>query len=236
MTMFQRIPNERLSDRVFRQLVEMIHAGELPIGSKLPTETVMAQQLGVSRGILREALNILQAKGYITRLPREGTLVCQLSDSDIGGSITNQVKNAKYDDLLEFREAMERKAVQKVVELATDAEIDELYELVEKTGDTPSAYSSRDYYFHYRLAQYSRNALFVVFLDMFFDTINEIARTSYQDKDRQHEVKLEHLRILDAIRRRDKQAATEAIEHHLQRVRKQVDSDTVKASAEGIAQ
>lgn len=222
MSMFRRVSNERLSDRVVRQLVQMIHAGELPVGSKLPTETVMAQQLGVSRGILREALNILQSRGYITRLPREGTLVCQVSDSDIGNSITTQVKSAEYIDLLEFREAMECKVVQKVIELATDEEIETLFELIEPAAEEAAVSKSIDYYFHYRMAKYSRNKLFVVFLDMYYDTINEIAARSYQDKQRQVEVKKEHYAIADAIRRRDAGAAIQAVQTHLRRVRHQV--------------
>lgn len=225
MTMFRRISNERLSDRVVRQLVQMIHAGELPIGYKLPTETVMAQELGVSRGVLREALNILQARGYITRLPQEGTIVCQVSDSDIGNSITTQVRAAGYNDLLEFREAMECKVVQKVVQLATDEEIDSLFDLIEKMDESPSAPSSIDYYFHYRLAKYSRNALFVVFLDMYYDTIHEIARKSYQDKNRQIEAKKEHLQIANALRRRDEKAVVAAMQAHLRKVRSQVDDE-----------
>lgn len=225
MTTFRRISNERLSDRVVRQLMQMMHAGELPVGSKLPTETLMAQQLGVSRGILREALNILQARGYITRLPREGTIVCQVSDSDIGNSITTQVKSAAYSDLLEFREAMECKVVQKVIERATDAEIDTLYDLIEQTSGEASTPSSIDYYFHYRLAKYSGNTLFVVFLDMYYDTINEIARMSYQDRARQAEAKREHLQIVDALRRRDAGAAIAAVQTHLRQVRSKVDGE-----------
>lgn len=225
MTMFQRVQNDRLSDRIVTQLIQMIHAGELPVGSKLPPETQLALEFGVSRGILREALNILRAKGYITRSPRGGTLISQASDSNIGNSITTQVKTAAYRDLLEFREAMECKVVQKVVELATDAEIAQLFDLVEQADvSPPAAPGSIDYYFHYRLAQLSRNSLFVVFLDMYYDTINEITRKSYEEPKRQSQAKREHLRIATAIQNRNARAAVAAMRAHLSHVRSQVAS------------
>ena len=48
---FRRIRNDRLSDKAVQQLLQRIRAGELPVGTRLPNEADLADQLGVSRGI-----------------------------------------------------------------------------------------------------------------------------------------------------------------------------------------
>ncbi len=226
MSMFQPVSNDRLSDRVVRRLMQMIHAGELPVGARLPNEGQLAEQLGVSRGILREALNLLQARGYITRAPKGGTLISQSSDSDIGSSITVQVRSAAYGDLLDLREALECKVVHKAVELATDEEITALIAFLTQ-NDASELPRSIDYYFHYRLAQMSRNGLFVVFLDMYFDTIHEIALRNYQDKTRSAQTQREHLRIARALQARNARAAVAAVKAHLTAVRSHIDRNAV---------
>ena len=67
---FRPIRSDRLSDKVAEQLLEKIHSGELAPGSRLPSETELADQFEISRGVIREALTILQAQGYIRRRPK----------------------------------------------------------------------------------------------------------------------------------------------------------------------
>ena len=71
MLSFQPIQDQRLSDRIAEQFTSAMHNGELTVGTRLPPEAQLAEQLGVSRGILREALTILEARGYISRTPDE---------------------------------------------------------------------------------------------------------------------------------------------------------------------
>ena len=49
----------RLSDLAQEEILFRIRSGELPVGTRLPSEPELAQQMGISRGILREALNAL---------------------------------------------------------------------------------------------------------------------------------------------------------------------------------
>lgn len=67
--------NVRMSQKVVEQLKRLIQEERLPPGQKLPPEKELAQTLGVSRATLREALNILEALGYVDIRPREGSVV-----------------------------------------------------------------------------------------------------------------------------------------------------------------
>lgn len=71
---------ERGSDRpLYQQLFEhlrgLIERGELPVGSRLPTEMALMDAYGVSRGTLRQALGGLSDAGMVRREPKNGTVV-----------------------------------------------------------------------------------------------------------------------------------------------------------------
>lgn len=67
--------NPPLSDVIYRKIVDLINAGELQLGEKLPGEKVFAQRLKVSRTALREALQKLELDGFVSRKHGVGTFV-----------------------------------------------------------------------------------------------------------------------------------------------------------------
>ncbi len=216
------IRNDRLSDKVVKEILKMIKNGDLKPGDKLPTETIFAEQFGVSRGILREALTTLQAQGYIRRKPKDGTYIKDNMESEmINSSITDVLKKAAYRDLLEFRDALEVKMVEKVIERASDDDIEEVLEILKK-GEDQDFSSDVDYYFHYKLAQLSGNTFIMNFIDTYFDLIAEIATKSRKNLERQKEIQNEHMAILKTIQNRDKRAAQEAVKKHMAMVDKTV--------------
>ncbi|MCR1842250.1 FadR/GntR family transcriptional regulator [Murimonas intestini] len=215
---FSSIPNERLSDKVINQIMDNIKSGELEPGARLPSEPELAFSLGVSRGILREALTILQARKIIYRKPKEGTFIAQDVMDVIRGSREISVKEATVMDLIEVRESFEAKVVEKVIALASDEEIEELMELVQNPVERGSEHSP-DYYFHYRLAELSRNIVFVNFIDMYYDVIDELKTKSSRQKKRLEEINEEHRRIVEAIMERDTEKARERMNYHLYKVK-----------------
>ena len=200
---FTRITNERLSDKVAQSIIEQIETGELKPGDKLPNELELAEELGISRGILREALTILQAREYIVRKPKDGTLVnpdiMEILRSKNGISL----KEATYIDLLEMRECVEERVVEKVVDLASDEKILELEEFLNPIQEQING-NSVDYYFHYKLAELSQNAMFVNFIDTYYDVIDELTKKTTQKKSRKTEINQEHRKIVEYIVKRDK--------------------------------
>ena len=210
-----RIKAERLSEKVIQQLLQIIRSGEIAVGDKLLPESELAQQMGVSRGILREALTVMEVRGFLKRTPREGTTVIRNQESNLAENLSTELKKASYLNLLEFRESVECKIVEKVIEIASDSDIESLADLIEKQG---IEINSRDYYFHYRLASLSGNPLFVSFIDTYYDLIKEIRDISLQVQDRPEQVRKEHIVIVNALRKRDKSAARRATKDHLKAV------------------
>lgn len=216
------IRNDRLSDKVVETILSMIKDGTLKAGSKLPNETVLAEQFGVSRGILREALTLLQSQGYIRRKPKDGTYVQpEVHSMLMSQSVSDVLKKATYSDLLEFRAALEQYVVEKAIDRATDEELEELMEILKVQNDAEVP-RSVDYYFHYKLAEVSKNIFYMNFIDTYYDLIAEIADRSHKDEVRRKQIEQEHLEIARALITRDKKAAVKAVKHHLNMVDKSI--------------
>lgn len=218
------VRNDRLSDKIVNQIINMIRDGSLKPGDKLPNEALLSEQFGVSRGILREALTQLQAQGYIRRKPKDGTYI----QDNIQGMLMNEsvnevLKKTTYSDLLDFRETLELKMVERVIERASDEEIEELFDGLGVAGNEEMQHNM-DHYFHYKLAQASRNIFFMNFIDTYYDLISEIANKSSRDQVRRDQIAEEHLAIAKAISERDKQAAKQAVLHHMRMVDKSVEN------------
>ena len=214
------VRNDRLSDKIVYQIINMIKDGSLKAGDKLPNESLLSEQFGVSRGILREALTQLQSQGFIRRKPKDGTYI----QDDIQGKLMNEsfneiLKKATYSDLLDFRETLELKMVEKVIERASDEEIEELFDEL-GVADDEEVQFNMDHYFHYKLAQASRNIFFMNFIDTYYDLISEIATKSHRDQERRNQIAEEHITIAKAVASRDKEGARNAVLHHMRMVDK----------------
>lgn len=204
MMSFQPIQDQRLSDRIAEQFTRAMREGELTVGTRLPPEAQLAEQLGVSRGILREALTILEARGHLSRTPKGGTVITSVIGDDLARTLSKQLRQATYRDLLEFREVMEYRAVENIVRIATDEQLQGLEELLQ---DEQQQVSQIDRYFHYQLAVLSGNSLFSSFVDTYYELIREIKVKSLQTKERKAAIRREHLAILNALKARNAELA-----------------------------
>lgn len=106
---------EGLQDFVSRRLVRAIIAGELPPGERL-SPARLAEELGVSHIPVREALAALEAVGHVTRVPRVGFFVAELSSEDI-------------EDIYHWRELLEDEAHKIAVPKLTDEDLGKMREI-----------------------------------------------------------------------------------------------------------
>lgn len=219
MMNFQPIQDQRLSDRIAEQFIHSMHNGELTVGTRLPPESQLADQLGVSRGILREALTVLEARGFISRSPKGGTFIKSVVGDSFARQLSEQLRRAAYSDLLEFREIMECRAVEKIVESATEEQLQELSDLLSKTPSEDLEASRLDHYFHYHITELSGNQLFSAFIDTYYEMIQEITLKSAKTPERREAICREHRAIVDALFLRDVEAARNAVRAHMNAVR-----------------
>lgn len=199
------ITHESILGKVMEALHRAIWSGQLAPGTRL-VERELADTLGVSRAPLREALRLLERDGLVEMAPRRGVWVRVLSPVDVR-------------ELYELRAALEGLAVELVVERATDAQLDELHQLLDRTavsaatGAEPQQPIESDWDFHRQLVRLAGSRRLMSAWESIGGEIRlalvrstpELFSTDYIDKT--------HGALLRALRARDGEAAREAVVH-----------------------
>lgn len=223
MKVFNKIHTENKSERVVNHIMQLIEDHELNPGDKLPPENEFAESLGVSRGVLREALTILQFQGFISRKPKDGTYIREIAIKQIAAeSMIESLKKSTYIDLLELREALELKSIELAISRAKDEEILEVKSYLEEVNVSEPNYNITDYNFHLKIAEMSKNILLINFIDNYYELIHEMGEKSNANLQRRKEILEEHKEVIDAILNRDLKKAKKALSHHLGKVKENV--------------
>ncbi len=105
----QKINKQNISDIVFDQLEQQILSGEWKSGEKIPSETALANQLGVSRVSIRDAFQRLKSMGLIESRQGGGTFVCDYSSAETFASLKPILEYTRPDlkYFMEFRNIIE---------------------------------------------------------------------------------------------------------------------------------
>ena len=101
---FEKIYAPSLKDLFIQQLQDMILSGELPMGSRLPSERELCQQMGVSRAVVNGGITELARQGFLEVLPRQGTYV---ADYRRNGNMNTLMAIMHYNGGLLGREEMD---------------------------------------------------------------------------------------------------------------------------------
>jgi DNA-binding FadR family transcriptional regulator len=99
---------EPLADQVIAQLRAQITSGEWPVGSRIPTEVELVEQLGVARNTVREAVRALAHNGLLDIRQGSGTYV--LATSELAGVMHRRFADADPEQVTELRLALEAAA------------------------------------------------------------------------------------------------------------------------------
>ncbi|MFL6051896.1 MAG: FadR/GntR family transcriptional regulator [Actinoallomurus sp.] len=205
-----------LSDLVIARLRQRITSGTWPVGSRIPTEPELVEQLGVARNTVREAVRALAHNGMLDIRQGSGTYV--VATSELAGVMQRRFADVDRRDVIEVRGALEAVAAGLAAERRTDEDLRRLDALLERresawsSGDR-DAFVDADAAFHLSVVAASHNA---VMAELYAD-LGEVIRDSLREhfgtglSAREH---MDHARLLDAIRAGDAATATtEAASH-----------------------
>ena len=223
--MYKTVQSSRLYEQIVRQIEESIQKGELSPGSQLPPERDLAKQFGVSRTAVREAIKALQEKGLVDAFPGRGTFVTTGTPNAMRRSLDRLVNSGEEEGrayLVEVRDILEPEIAALAAERADDEAVATMREAV-KTMDSAAwdsdVYIEADLDFHLALAEAAGNPIVLSLIDSIVGLLREQRLRIFRveggpDRGQQH-----HRRILEAIQRRDPQAARAAMQSHLAQVR-----------------
>lgn len=193
---------ESLADQVKSAIEQMLTSGTFEPGERL-NEVSLAEQLGVSRAPVREATRTLVSEGLLVAVPTRGVFVRKLSDREV-------------TEIYDVRALLTGLICARAAELRTDAELEELHQLVLEMEQTVAEGRVNDYYdanlrFHAAIGRIADHACALRVYDDLIRETHHLRRTIHNHG----QTNPEHRAILDAIRARDTEAARLRGETHV---------------------
>lgn len=205
----------KATEVVFEDLRNSILTGRIPVGSRLPSEERLAQNYGVSRPMIREAMRSLQTLGLTRSRTGSGSYVI---------SATQRSELAYGDlsarDLVEARPFIEVPAAGWAALRRDDEMLARLMQLcahMERTTNSLT-YVQLDSDFHSLIAQASRNTLFIRIVEQSRGALMQQSELVNLMADRRIASNEEHRQIANAIAAGAETAAREAMAQHLAKV------------------
>jgi GntR family transcriptional regulator, transcriptional repressor for pyruvate dehydrogenase complex len=228
--MYKLIQASRLYEQIVEQIEQSVQKGDLKPGDRLPAERELAQQFGVSRTAVREAVKALHEKGLVEAYPGKGTFITSGSSNPMRQSLDRVLRSGQFDGiahLAEVREILEPEIATLAASRATDDTITSLREaiaLMDGAKGDPDAFIEADLDFHLELAEAAANPLILSLIDSIVGVLREQRLRIFNVQGGPDRGQYHHKKILEAIERRDPQGAREAMRAHLRQVRE--DSQT----------
>lgn len=223
--MYTAIEKFRLYEEIVEQIERSIMRGMLKPGDRLPIERDLAQEFGVSRTAVREAVKVLQEKGLVQACAGKGTFVTKGSAQARGEIL--QV-SGKYDrpetwmHLVEVREILEPGVAALAALRARDEHIGEMqkaFNTMEAAQQDPFAYFKAGLDFHHTLAEATGNPVLVSLMDSIVRLLREHRLRLFEVKGSAERAQLYHRQILEAVQQRDPEGTREAMCAHMQQAR-----------------
>ena len=196
-----------LRGKVFTCMREAILDGTYKKGDVI-RECTIANELGVSRTPVREAIRQLELEGLVESIPNKETVVSGISNEDV-------------QDIFMIRQRLEGLAGRKAAERITEEEIKNMEEILALTAfyvakEDVDMLKELDHRFHDVIYKATKSKTLTHLLSDFHDYIQKARKISIETPGRAHQLLEEHQRIFDAIRMGDGDQAERLVDEHVQ--------------------
>jgi len=228
MFSLEKVPRSKFKSKgaiIAEQILLDIKSGKYLSGTKLPSERAIAEQIGVSRPSVREAISALQIVGIIESQPGDGNYV---SDDLVIDDLSLQVKNMLEEsespyEILQARKVVEIGSVRMAIKEATDEDIKAITDVWEEKhtiglAGNYQAYTRLGRELHLTIARATKNSIVISMVERLLDiTVQPLwqnMRRLYYEKDpsRIEQMLNIHDRIVKAVQNRNSVEAILALE------------------------
>ncbi|MHC1720735.1 MAG: GntR family transcriptional regulator [Clostridiaceae bacterium] len=195
---------------VYNNLRKRIISGELPAGTRL-LELELAEEMDISRAPIREAFNMLEKDGFVKIMPRKGVVVSETTIDDIYA-------------IWEMRMLIEPYAARITLDSIPSEEIEELYREIVYVGGHPDEferYMESDLKLHDLISKYLDNSYMKATLDnlkahsLRIRWSDEYTAVGVRHPETPEAVNEEHLKIAEAMKKRDHKQIQNAVHQHI---------------------
>ena len=216
------LDGNRKANIVANEIIDLILKSDMKPGDKLPSERELAQRFGVGRPSVREAVSALVISGIIDIHQGDGLFV---SDLDVDKlmmpfRLCMDLGKFNYEQLMEIRELFEPAAAEMAARLITDEQIEEVEAIVRNSNlENPYSFAEDDRKLHTTIFKATGNYLFLLIMQI----VDNLASLSREVTGRYLEVRKvvhqDHIRIVQALQKRDEKAAGEYMKQHIEHIR-----------------
>ena len=205
---------EQVCSRLARQLRDEVDSGD----DRLPPERLMAERLGVSRTVLREATKRLELQGLLEIRHGSGIRAVNRLHKPLSGSLSILLPELpeRLRQLSEARAAIEPEIARQAALKAKASDVKQLRSIHERllAAETHDEAVEADIDFHRTLARIAGNEIMKLMLESLADLGRESRRVTIGNVGRQRAID-HHAAILNAVTAHDATAAAKAMKHHM---------------------
>ena len=223
--MYKAIRTSRLYEQIVQQIEQSILKGTLKPGDQLPAERELAEQFGVSRTAVREAIKALREKGLVEAYSGRGTFITNGTSQAIRQSLDLMMRIGQAEGsthLAEVREILEPEIAALAAARAEEQHLSTLREAVavmDAAKQDAEGFIEADLDFHLSLAEAAANPLILSLIDSIVGLLREQRLRIFLVEGGPERGQYHHKRILKAVENRDPDRARECMRAHLQQVR-----------------
>ncbi|RAS37744.1 FadR/GntR family transcriptional regulator [Paraburkholderia bryophila] len=207
-----------VTDAAIATIRERIEAGVYPVGSLLPAQRQLSEELQISRASLREALSTLEALGLLMIRPGKGVYVENAQAT--AAQSWRFAEQSSLPDTYQMRYALEGFIARMAALAVSEADLvwfeDNITAMQTALAcDELDEAARLDYDFHMRIVNIAGNAAIESILSSSADIMKESQRMPFYRRELVLSTYIEHRVILEALKARDSIAAGQAIETHI---------------------
>ena len=217
-----------LSERVTQHLVKHIQQNDLKPGDRVPSEVQVSGDLGISRGVVRQAYHSLRKAGILEIAMGRSPRVGELSSESFTPLLVHALSTAQasVEDVLELRSAVEIRAAELAAMHRTSAHVDALRKAVDgmlKTMDDLDRFARIDVRFHQVIGNATGNVLFEIFSRALRGSYESSVRTGLRNRTTVAQIEKiveTHKAIVDAIETQQPARARKAMALHFKEAKR----------------
>jgi DNA-binding FadR family transcriptional regulator len=204
---------------VQESLRKYIETNSLKAGDPLPPETFLAQQLGVGRNSVREAIKALESIGILETRRGIGVFVKEFSFKPLLDNLASGLQDSLRDveELREIRRVLETGLIAKTIEMISAEDIGELRRLTEsmrQRAERNESFAKEDQQFHQMLFRCQSNHMLSALIDIFWVAFNKASNFTNLDNPTPLDTWRDHHEIVEAIAAKDVDLARRRLDDH----------------------
>ena len=218
-----RIKKTRVAEEVADRIRTLILDGTFPQGQPLPSERLLTEQFGVSRGSIRDAFRMLEMIGLLETRHGRGTFPHELTVDRLVQPLASVMAYQQdlQEELMDVRRMFEPAVARAAATRLMDEDLVDLQRILDaqrrklKSGQSAIV---EDTAFHAAVARSTRNRVIVSLMSTLNDLLVDSRTSSLRQEGRPVKSIEGHEAVVDALRRRDAEGAARAMHEHIDQI------------------